>query len=97
MRYPRFSAVLDFPLHFVLEEVIKQFTSPQALRERYVHFGHFYKDFSEAGEYFVTFVDNHDQITRPYRRFMHNAGAAIGRDEVGGRDSPSGRLFAAVL
>ncbi len=70
-RYPVFSACLDFPLHFVLEEVIKGFAPPTALRERYESFRHFYRDYSEAGQYFVTFVDNHDQITRRFRRFMN--------------------------
>ncbi|MEO6436744.1 MAG: alpha-amylase family glycosyl hydrolase [Tepidisphaeraceae bacterium] len=70
-RYPVFSACLDFPLYFVLEEVIKGFKSPEELRQRYEHFHHFYRDYSEAGQYFVTFVDNHDQMARPYRRFMN--------------------------
>ncbi len=70
-RYPRFNAVLDFPMYFVLEEVIKQFISPETLRDRYQKFQNFYRDFGEAGRYFVTFLDNHDQMTRPYRRFMH--------------------------
>lgn len=70
--YPKFDAVLDFPLYFVLEEVIKGFTSPQQLRDRYESFRNYYRDFSEAGEYYVTFVDNHDQMARPYRRFMNN-------------------------
>ncbi|MBC8108926.1 MAG: hypothetical protein H7Z14_20240 [Anaerolineae bacterium] len=39
------------------------------LRDRYEAFRNFYRDFSAAGQYFVTFVDNHDQITRQYRRF----------------------------
>ena len=69
--YPVFSAVLDFPLYFVLEEVIKGFKSPEELRARYEHFNRFYRDYSEAGRYFVTFVDNHDQMARPFRRFMN--------------------------
>jgi glycosidase len=69
--YPIFSACLDFPLYFVLEEVIKGFTPPAALRERYEHFNRFYRDYAEAGQYFVTFVDNHDQMARPYRRFAN--------------------------
>jgi glycosidase len=69
-RFPVFGACLDFPLYFVLEEVIKGFQPPTKLRERYESFRHFYRDYSEAGQYFVTFVDNHDQIGRAYRRFM---------------------------
>lgn len=71
-RYPVFSACLDFPLYFVLEEVIKGFQPPTVLRQRYESFRHFYRDYSEAGQYFVTFVDNHDQIGRGFRRFMNN-------------------------
>jgi glycosidase len=70
-RYPVFSATLDFPLYFVLEEVIKGFKSPAELRQRYESFQKFYRDYSEAGLYFVTFVDNHDQMARPFKRFMH--------------------------
>ncbi|CAN5626201.1 alpha-amylase family glycosyl hydrolase [soil metagenome] len=69
--YPAFDAVLDFPLHFVLEEVIKEFQAPSVLRDRSESFRNFYRDFGAAGRYFVTFVDNHDQITRRYRRFMN--------------------------
>ncbi len=69
--YPVFDAVLDFPLYFVLEEVIKQFSPPNVLRERYEKFRNFYRDFGAAGQYFVTFVDNHDQMVRPYKRFMN--------------------------
>jgi glycosidase len=70
--YPMFDAVLDFPLYFVLEEVIKGFQAPQVLRDRYESFRHFYRDYGAAGQYFVTFVDNHDQMVRPYKRFMNN-------------------------
>jgi glycosidase len=70
-RYPVFSATLDFPLYFVLEEVIKGFKSPAELRQRYEAFHNFYRDYAEAGQYFVTFVDNHDQMARPFKRFMH--------------------------
>jgi len=70
--YPMFDAVLDFPLYFVLEEVIKGFQAPHVLRDRYESFRHFYRDYGAAGQYFVTFVDNHDQMVRPYKRFMNN-------------------------
>lgn len=63
-------ACLDFPLYFVLEEVIKGVASPHLLRERYAHLRRLYAT-SDASEYFVTFVDNHDQMARPYRRFLH--------------------------
>jgi glycosidase len=70
-RFPSLDAALDFPLYFVLEEVIKGFVNPSHLRERYERFRTLYADHGEAGRYFVTFVDNHDQMSRPYRRFLH--------------------------
>jgi Glycosidases len=70
-RFPSLDAALDFPLYFVLEEVIKGFSNPEVLRNRYEAFRNLYTDHGEAGRYFVTFVDNHDQMIRPYRRFMH--------------------------
>ncbi len=70
-RFLSLDACLDFPLYFVLEEVIKTFASPALLRNRYEHFRTIYTDHGRAGEYFVTFVDNHDQMSRPYRRFLH--------------------------
>jgi len=69
--FPSLDAALDFPLYFILEEVIKGFLDPAHLRARYERFHHLYADHGEAGRYFVTFVDNHDQMSRPYRRFMH--------------------------
>ena len=70
-RFASLDACLDFPLYFVLEEVIKGFINPGVLRMRYDAFHTVYADHGQAGKYFVTFVDNHDQMTRPYRRFMH--------------------------
>lgn len=70
-RFPSLDAALDFPLYFMLEEVIKGFASPAFLRARYDALHNEYADHGEAGRYFVTFVDNHDQMARPYRRFMH--------------------------
>ena len=63
-------AALDFPLYFMLEEVIKGFASPQLLRDRYRILDELYAG-SDENEFFVTFVDNHDQMARPYRRFLH--------------------------
>ena len=71
-RFPSLDAALDFPLYFMLEDVIKGFANPAFLRARYDAFHTQYADHGEAGRYFVTFVDNHDQMSRPYRRFMHN-------------------------
>lgn len=70
-RFPALDAALDFPLYFILEEVIKGFGNPDLLRSRYNAFYRQYNDHGAAGNYFVTFVDNHDQMARPYRRFMH--------------------------
>ncbi len=70
-RFPSLDAALDFPLYFMLEEVIKGFVNPTHLRERYERFKTLYSDHGEAGRFFVTFVDNHDQMSRPHRRFMH--------------------------
>ena len=71
-RFPSLDAALDFPLYFSLEEVIKGLSNPAALRQRYEAFRTNYADHGAAGSQFVTFVDNHDQMARPYRRFMHN-------------------------
>lgn len=71
-RFPALDAALDFPLYFILEEVIKGFGSPALLRERYNAFHKQYADHGAAGRYFVTFIDNHDQMARPYRRFLHD-------------------------
>ncbi len=70
-RFPSLDASLDFPLYFMLEEVIKGFLGPERLRQRYEWFKELYADHGEASRYFVTFLDNHDQMCRPYRRFMH--------------------------
>lgn len=70
-RFPSLDAALDFPLYFILEESIKGLINPSGLRERYERFKTLYADHGEAGRYFVTFVDNHDQMVRPYRRFMY--------------------------
>jgi glycosidase len=70
-RFPSLDAALDFPLYFILEETIKGFLDASPLRDRYERFKTMYADHGEAGRYFVTFVDNHDQMSRPYRRFMH--------------------------
>lgn len=71
-RFPSLDAALDFPLYFMLEEIVKGFGNPAALRARYEAFHQNYADHGAAGSYFVTFLDNHDQMARPYRRFMNN-------------------------
>jgi len=70
-RFPSLDAALDFPLWGVLEWVVKGFSNPAALRERYGRFSDIYADHGEAGRRFVTFLDNHDQIGRsPKGRFL---------------------------
>lgn len=69
--YPLLDAVLDFPLYAHLDEVIKGHEAPAPLWERYASFRKYYRNFGEAGRYYVTFLDNHDQTHRPWRRFAH--------------------------
>lgn len=70
-RVASLDAALDFPLYFMLEDVIKGFTAPDALRQRYEALRTQYTDHGAASRHFVTFIDNHDQMARKYRRFMH--------------------------
>jgi glycosidase len=70
--YPRFDAALDYPLYAILDEVIKGEKSCVDLRARYEHFRTYFRNFGEAGLYYVTFMDNHDNPHRPYRRFLNN-------------------------
>jgi glycosidase len=72
--YPQLDAVLDYPLYANLDEVIKGQRCCDVIRNRYDHFRHYYRAFAEAGKYYVTFVDNHDQPHRPFRRFLNNVG-----------------------
>lgn len=73
-RFPSLDSALDFYLWGALEPVIKGFASanPKALMDRYESFRENYSDHGQAGQYFVTFIDNHDQIGRsPRARFLH--------------------------
>lgn len=72
--YPLFDAVLDFPLYGILDEVIKGEKTCGDLRARYEALRHYYRSIPEAAKYYITFVDNHDQSHRPFRRFQagHN-------------------------
>ncbi|KIH78070.1 Glycosidase [Geoalkalibacter ferrihydriticus] len=79
-RFPSLHAALDFPLYFVLENVIKGLANPAALRRRYEAFHQVYTDHGEAGRYFVTFVDNHDQVGRDHKRFI--AGSPFSQQTV---------------
>ncbi|MBI5043030.1 MAG: alpha-amylase [Nitrospirae bacterium] len=72
-RFPSLDAALDFPLWGILEWVIKGLKNSAELRARYDRFRELYSDHGQAGQYFLTFVDNHDQIGRsPRGRFLHN-------------------------
>jgi glycosidase len=70
--YPRLDAALDYPLYAILDEVIKGEKSCVDLRNRYDYFRRFFRNFAEAGQYYVTFIDNHDNPHRPFRRFLNN-------------------------
>jgi glycosidase len=70
--FPRLDAALDFPLYGVLDEVIKGARPPAELRDRYDRLRRYYRDQGESASYYVTFIDNHDQTNRPWRRFMNN-------------------------
>jgi len=72
-RFPSLDAALDFPLWGILEGVLKGFVNPAELRNRYDRFKAIYSDHGQASQYFVTFVDNHDQIGRsPRSRFLYH-------------------------
>lgn len=72
-RFPSLDAALDFPLWGILEGTVKGFINPAGLMSRYERFREFYTDHGRASQYFVTFVDNHDQIGRsPRGRLLHN-------------------------
>lgn len=61
-------AALDFPLFYQLPNVIKGFADVSALRsvfaDRKTAEQHVLSSHGEAGKYFVTFLDNHDQNQR---------------------------------
>ena len=61
-------SVLDFPLFRVLPDVVKGFKSPDELKRRYRKSRVTLSNHGLASRYYVTFLDNHDQI----RRFLHN-------------------------
>jgi len=65
-------ASLDFPLYFILDEVIKGRVSPSELRKRYEVMRSTYTH-TDGSNSLVTFIDNHDQMSRPYRRFLFDA------------------------
>jgi glycosidase len=77
------TSVLDFPLSFVLPSAIKGFGSPRNLIGRYDAMRDHALNRGELGRYFVTFIDNHDQVGQdPKRRF--------------GAESPDDQIIAGI-
>ncbi len=67
------NSVLDFPLYWALPGVIKGFSSPMNLINRYEGLRNHALTRGELGRYLVTFVDDRDQIGQDYkRRFATN-------------------------
>ncbi|MDQ7783121.1 MAG: alpha-amylase family glycosyl hydrolase [Desulfomonilaceae bacterium] len=66
-RHHGFDAALDFPLSYILERVVKGFSSPEELRWVYDSTNPLYANSRDPGVNSVTFLDNHDRN----RRFMH--------------------------
>ena len=63
-------SVLDFPLYFVLADVLKGFQPPQNLINRYEAQRNRALSRGQLGQYLVTFLDNHDQVGKdPKSRF----------------------------
>lgn len=72
--YYGLNSVLDFPLYYMLEGVIKGKDSPGKLIQRYENLQRGALNRGEYGEYLVTFLDNHDQIGKSIKhRFGYNA------------------------
>lgn len=72
--YYGLNSVLDYPLYYILEGVIKGKTSPEKLIERYTSLQHSALSRGVYGEYLVTFIDNHDQLGGTMKqRFGHDA------------------------
>jgi alpha-amylase len=69
-------SVLDFPLYFVLPDVIKGLAPPAGVFARYDRQRQRALNEGELGQYLVTFVDNHDGVGQPddkKRRFAADA------------------------
>ncbi len=69
--YPRLTTCLDFPLYYMLEDVLKGRAEPLRVIERYRRFQHYFRDYGNSGSYFLTIIDNHHQIGRSCFRFLH--------------------------
>jgi alpha-amylase len=69
-------SILDFPLYFVVGNVIKGLAPPAALFARYDRQRERALNEGELGQYLVTFLDNHDGVGQPdnaKRRFAADA------------------------
>ncbi|MBI2838040.1 MAG: alpha-amylase [Acidobacteria bacterium] len=66
--YYGLNSVLDFPLYWILPGVIKGYASPATLTSRYDALRERALSRGELGRYFVTFLDNHDQVGQHYKR-----------------------------
>ena len=71
--YYGLNSVLDFPLYYVLADVILGKDTPEKLIERYESLRRSAMSRGEFGEFLVTFLDNHDQVGRQNKkRFGHD-------------------------
>ena len=75
-------AALDFPLFFTLSQVAKGLLPPTSLADMFDHRRKVQHDqissHGEAGQFFVTFLDNHDQN----QRFLHTGSENPAQDEA---------------
>jgi glycosidase len=62
------TSVLDFPLYWTLPGAIKGLSSPVDLIQRYENLRGHALSRGELGRYFVTFLDNHDQVGQDEKR-----------------------------
>jgi|WetSurSiteA1Bulk_404760.scaffolds.fasta_scaffold04729_2 glycosidase len=68
-----YDSLLDYPLAALLEGVIKGYINPEELIKRYEGFNENDFGYSEKINYFITFIDNHDQESKLMKgRFLYN-------------------------
>lgn len=70
--HPLLGSVLDFALYRVAPEAIKGDAPSGPLRDRYDFLRRYYRDPTEAGKYYVIFLENHDQGEKAFARFLNN-------------------------
>lgn len=72
--YYGLDSVLDHPLHSVLADVIKGYSSPERLIERYTSLQRNALKRGEYGDFLVTYIDDHDQVGTDFKhRFGYDA------------------------